>query len=220
MIGIEEPVAVATPCPTVPTRRAVEGIRRAVEISVSLLGIGAFALVLPAVAIAIRLESPGPVFFCQTRAGRGMKPFRVFKLRTMVSGAEARRDDHAHLNVMGGATFKVRGDVRITRVGRWLRRLSLDEAPQFVNILRGDMALVGPRPLPMVEALALDERERARFSVRPGLTGLWQVSGRNLLGHDRMIECDLEYLARRRLWFDLVIILRTVPATIRCHGAF
>ena len=209
---------------TLPIARAAGRVEaaahRTLEICVALVGLLLVALALPLLAVAIRLDSPGPVIFRQRRLGRDGREFTVYKLRTMVADAEERLENVLPLNIMGGCTFKATDDPRRTRVGAWLRRLSLDEAPQFWNVLRGDMALVGPRPPLPSEAARYSAREWARLAVKPGITGMWQVSGRNLLPHDKMIDLDLDYVARRSLRLDVDIVVRTVPAMLRGRGAY
>jgi exopolysaccharide biosynthesis polyprenyl glycosylphosphotransferase len=172
------------------------------------------------IALAIRLEGRGPVFFVQERMGYNKRRFRLFKFRTMVADAEARMKDIEHLNEKEGPIFKIKDDPRITRTGRWLRKTSLDELPQLLNVLRGEMSLVGPRPLSMRDALGMSETwQKRRFSVRPGITGLWQVSGRSNLSFERWMRLDLEYIDRWSLALDLRILLRTIPAVLTGHGA-
>lgn len=172
-----------------------------------------------AIAAAIKTTSSGPVFFRQQRTGRNEQPFYVLKFRTMYEDAEARRAELAHLNEVDGPLFKVRDDPRVTRVGRFLRRTSLDELPQLINVWRGDMSLVGPRPFVVSEASAIEGWARKRFETRPGMTGLWQVSGRNELSHLELCRLDYLYVASWSLWWDMQILWQT-PATIfRGRGA-
>ncbi|MEM1444743.1 MAG: sugar transferase [Planctomycetota bacterium] len=175
--------------------------------------------VLLVAAAAIRLEGPGPIFFKQQRMGAGRRPFSIYKLRTMVVDAERRRDDLVELNEQDGPAFKIRHDPRITRVGRFLRASSLDELPQLINVLRGDMTLVGPRPLPVHEAEACDDWHDARHSVHPGLTCIWQVTGRSRVSFDDWARMDLAYISRRSVWRDLKILFATLPAVLRGEGA-
>ncbi|MCL4821096.1 MAG: exopolysaccharide biosynthesis polyprenyl glycosylphosphotransferase [Vicinamibacteria bacterium] len=180
------------------------------------------ALLLPLLAllvVLIRLDSRGPALFWQWRGGLNGRRFRMLKFRTMREGAEAERDALLAHNEMDGPVFKLGDDPRVTRLGRALRRWSLDELPQLVNVLRGEMSLVGPRPLPMVETDALDGWRRRRLSVKPGLTGLWQVSGRNDLGFEEWMKLDLAYVDNWSLGLDLAILLRTLPAVLSRRGA-
>ena len=171
-------------------------------------------------AIAIKLDSPGPVFFIQQRMGFNKRRFRMFKFRTMSVGAEARLKELEHLNEKQGPIFKIRNDPRITRVGRWLRKTSLDELPQLINVLLGDMSVVGPRPLSLRDALLLEEAwQKRRFSVKPGLTCLWQVSGRSNLSFEEWMQLDLEYIDQWSLVLDCRILLRTIPAILLARGA-
>lgn len=171
--------------------------------------------------IGIRLTSPGPVFFRQERAGRYGKPFMMWKFRTMHTNAEALRDQLAARNEMDGPVFKIRNDPRIFAFGSWLRRLSIDELPQLLNVIRGDMSLVGPRPLPVYEINRIEKHaQRRRLSVKPGLTCLWQVSGRNgIKNFEEWVALDLAYIDNWSLWLDLQILLRTLPAVLRGSGA-
>jgi len=183
---------------------------------------------LPLVALAIKLESRGPVFFCQERAGRNGVPFTMFKLRSMRADAERKKSPSAGRN---GPVFKLEDDPRVTRVGRWLRRTSLDELPQFVNVLIGDMSLVGPRPLPLrdvndrrslpegVTASEVNDWVQLRQTVRPGITGLWQVSGRSLLPLDEWLRYDLRYVRERSMALDLKILVLTPFVALRGRGA-
>jgi exopolysaccharide biosynthesis polyprenyl glycosylphosphotransferase len=180
-----------------------------------------FALpVLGVAAIAIKLNSPGPVLFRQERIGRDNKPFAMFKLRTMTHNAEAARDSLDHANEVDGPLFKMQVDPRVTKVGRFLRKTSLDEMPQLFNVLRGDMALVGPRPFIPSESHTIDGSAQRRFEVRPGMTGLWQVSGRSELSFDELQRLDYLYVASWSIWWDLRILWVTPARVLRGRGAF
>jgi exopolysaccharide biosynthesis polyprenyl glycosylphosphotransferase len=172
-------------------------------------------------AAGIRLSSRGPVIFRQDRAGRFGKPFRMYKFRTMCVDAETRQEELAQQNTMSGPVFKVAHDPRIFPFGRWLRRLSIDELPQLINVLRGEMSLVGPRPLPVYEIAKIEkDAQRRRLSVKPGLTCLWQVMGRNRINSfEEWVALDLKYIDNWSLWLDLEILFRTVPAVLRGSGA-
>ena len=176
--------------------------------------------VLAVIALAIKLDSRGPVFYRSMRPGIGGRPFACLKFRTMHSGAEAMQDELERHNEMGGAIFKIREDPRVTRVGTFLRRWSLDELPQLFNVLRGEMSLVGPRPLPQRDYDRLEDWHRKRYLVLPGLTGLWQVSGRSELDFDELVRLDFLYLERWSVGLDLSILLKTVPAVVRAKGAW
>ena len=173
------------------------------------------------IAIAIKLTSPGPVFFQQQRSGQNGAPFTLYKFRTMITNAEQLKHELAALNEMSGPVFKVTNDPRITRIGKWLRRYSLDELPQLFNVLRGEMSLVGPRPLPVDEVRRFsDLAHRRRLSVKPGITCLWQISGRNQIKDFKdWVRLDLEYIDNWSLWLDLSILLRTIPAVFAATGA-
>jgi lipopolysaccharide/colanic/teichoic acid biosynthesis glycosyltransferase len=176
------------------------------------------------IALAIKMTSHGPILFRQRRLGYDGRPFQVLKFRTMVADAESRLMGlEAENESSGGVLFKMRRDPRVTPLGRLLRRTSVDELPQLLNILKGDMALVGPRPLQQRDCDLLRQVDPSGFAlrhtVRPGLTGLWQVGGRSEVGHDRMTSLDLEYIARRSLVFDLEILARTFVVVLVGRGA-
>lgn len=178
------------------------------------------APVLLLAALAIKLESEGPVLFVQERVGLNKRRFRMLKFRTMQRDAEARMKDIEHLNEKTGPIFKIRNDPRVTTVGRWLRRTSIDELPQLVNVLLGDMTIVGPRPLSVRDALRMEEAwQKRRFSVKPGLTCLWQVSGRSNLSFDQWMKLDLQYIDSWSLKLDARILLLTIPAILLARGA-
>lgn len=188
-----------------------------------LLLIATLPLLVPAI-VGVRIASPGaPVFFFQQRAGRYGKPFRMWKLRTMVAGAEKllEKVKEQHGNEMRGPVFKLGNDPRIFPLGAWLRRLSIDELPQLINVLRGEMSIVGPRPLPMYEVEAFERSEhRRRLSVKPGITCIWQVSGRNkICSFEEWVKMDLDYIDHWSLWLDMKILVRTVPAVLFAKGA-
>jgi lipopolysaccharide/colanic/teichoic acid biosynthesis glycosyltransferase len=176
--------------------------------------------VLAVAALAIKLESRGPVFYRSTRIGRGGRPFTFLKLRSMVRDAEHHRHRLTHLNECDGPVFKISRDPRMTRVGRFLRTTSLDEVPQFINVLMGDMSLVGPRPPIPEEVAQYEPWQLRRLDVRPGITCLWQISGRSRIGFQEWMRLDLEYIRHQSFWFDLKILLRTIPAVLSREGAY
>jgi exopolysaccharide biosynthesis polyprenyl glycosylphosphotransferase len=183
----------------------------------------AFALVLVAplfllIAVAIKLDSPGPVFFRQPRMGRNERVFNILKFRTMVDGAEKQRELLLAANEMSGPLFKIREDPRVTRVGRWLRRLTLDELPQLLNVVKGEMSLVGPRPFVVYEDERIDGWARRRLDLTPGMTGVWQVLGRNDIAFDEMVKLDYLYVTNWSLWWDIKLLLRTVPVVFSRRG--
>ena len=183
-----------------------------------LIVISAPALIL--VAIAIKIESDGPILFVQERVGLNKRRFKMIKFRTMQRDAEARMKDIEHLNEKAGPIFKIRNDPRVTTIGRWLRRTSIDELPQLVNVLLGDMSIVGPRPLSVRDALRMEETwQKRRFSIKPGLTCLWQVSGRSNLSFEQWMQLDLQYIDSWSLELDARILLRTIPAILLARGA-
>ncbi|MCU7726765.1 sugar transferase [Actinoplanes sp. KI2] len=179
-----------------------------------------FGPLLLTVALCVRLTSRGPVLFRQVRVGRDGSHFRIFKFRSMYLDAEARLAELRHLNEQDGVLFKIRDDPRVTRVGRWLRRFSLDELPQLLNVLLGQMSLVGPRPPLPSEVAAYAGDVRRRLAVKPGMTGLWQVSGRADLPWEEAVRLDLRYVENWSLSLDLVILLRTMTAVVRSSGAY
>ena len=172
------------------------------------------------VAAAIKLESRGPVLYVDRRIGVREQEFGMLKFRTMVAGAAERQDELETENEASGALFKIRDDPRVTRVGRVLRRLSLDELPQLWNVLRGQMSLVGPRPLPLRDHAMLEDWHRARALVLPGMTGLWQISGRSGLEFDDLVRLDFAYIEAWSIWLDISIIARTIPAVLSGRGAY
>jgi len=188
---------------------------------------GALALLLVtaplmlACAALIKFTSPGPVFFRQQRSGLNGAPFEILKFRTMTSNAEQMKHELAAMNEMTGPVFKITNDPRVTPLGKWLRKWSLDELPQLFNVLRGEMSLVGPRPLPVDEVKRFsDLAHRRRLSVKPGLTCLWQIQGRNKISDfQEWVRLDLEYIDNWSIWLDLQILLRTIPAVLRATGA-
>ena len=195
-------------------------MRRALDVCVAgtllLLLLPVFLLL----ALLIRMDTPGPILFVQRRVGWGGQEFPFFKFRSMVSDAEQRRCALEALNERSGPVFKMRRDPRVTHVGRMLRRYSLDELPQLLNVLRGDMSLVGPRPALPTEVELYSPEQRQRLAVSPGLTGLWQVSGRANLSFEESIALDLHYVQHQSLWLDLHILLLTLPAVMRAEGAY
>jgi exopolysaccharide biosynthesis polyprenyl glycosylphosphotransferase len=172
------------------------------------------------ITLAIKLTSRGPVFFVDNRVGVGEREFGMLKFRTMVAGAAEQQSELEAANEAGGALFKIRDDPRVTGVGRVLRRLSLDEIPQLVNVLRGQMSLVGPRPLPLRDHSLLEDWHRRRYAVLPGMTGLWQISGRSGLTFDDLVRLDFTYLEQWSIWLDITIIAKTIPAVIARRGAY
>ena len=178
------------------------------------------APVLLVIALAIKLDTPGPVFFRQERIGRSGKPFRIFKFRSMTADAWQRRDDVAQLNEVDGPLFKMESDPRVTRVGAFIRKTSLDELPQLFNVIRGEMSLVGPRPLPTEESNRLDGAALARLDVKPGITGLWQVCGRSDLSYADLQHLDSVYVQSWSLMWDVRIIARTPHVVFSHKGAY
>lgn len=196
-------------------------VKRTIDITGALLGLIFFAPLFVILAILIKLEDPkGPVFFYQTRIGKGEKPFRMYKFRSMVSNAEEKLQELLDRNEIKGAMFKMKDDPRITRVGKFIRKTSIDELPQLINVLKGDMSLVGPRPPLPREVAEYSEYDKLRLTVASGCTGLWQVSGRNQLSFEQMVELDLEYIQKRSIAGDMKIIFKTFKLLLGAKDAF
>jgi exopolysaccharide biosynthesis polyprenyl glycosylphosphotransferase len=195
-------------------------IKRTLDVSVAAAGLAVLAPVMLAVAVAIKLTSEGPVIYGQERYGLNRRRFRMYKFRTMVADADRLQASLESRNEAAGPVFKIANDPRITPIGRFLRRSSIDELPQLFNVLRGDMSLVGPRPLPLRDVARFTRTaDLRRLSVRPGLTCLWQVNGRSGIGFDEWVKLDLHYIDHWSLVLDLWILARTVPAVFRATGA-
>ncbi|MFL6197276.1 MAG: sugar transferase [Thermoanaerobaculia bacterium] len=204
---------------TTPTSTLKLMLKRALDVAIAALMLFLALPIVGMIALLIKLTSGGNVLFRQTRCGLNGRFFTLYKFRTMVEGAEERRRELLHLNEMNGPVFKLRSDPRVTHFGRFLRRFSLDELPQFWNVLRGDMSLVGPRP-PIPEEVAQYQRwQRRRLAMKPGLTCLWQISGRNNLDFERWIQLDLEYIDSWSPMLDFKILLKTIPAVLSGKGA-
>jgi exopolysaccharide biosynthesis polyprenyl glycosylphosphotransferase len=196
-------------------------VKRLVDLAVSLVALILLIPVFICITIAIRLDSPGPALFTQLRSGRRGRTFTMLKFRSMVTNAAMRQDELQTFNIMSGPVFKVENDPRITKVGKFLRRTSLDELPQLWNVLLGDMSLVGPRPLPVYETERFENlAHRRRLSVKPGITGLWQIRGRNEVKQfEDWVNLDLEYIDNWSIWLDLKILLETIPIVLQGLGA-
>ncbi len=194
--------------------------KRLLDIVFSATGILLFLPLMLPLAILIRLESNGPIFFRQIRVGRNRRHFVCFKFRSMVHDAEFLKEDIGYMNEAKGAMFKIRNDPRITPLGRFLRRSSLDELPQLFNVFKGDMSIVGPRPQIPSEVEEYEPWHYRRLEVTPGITCLWQVSGRSSIGFDEWMRLDMEYVKLRSFLFDIKILLQTLPAIIARRGAY
>jgi len=200
--------------------RAGRLIKRILDVALALVVLGLFSPVLGIIALLIRLDSPGPAVFSQRRVGEDGRPFDILKFRSMRVGAEEQQAQLLDLNQASGPVFKIKADPRITRMGRILRRSSLDELPQFLNVLRGEMSVVGPRPGLPSEVAQYQAWQRQRLEVPPGITGLWQVSGRSDLSFDEMCLLDVFYIENWSLGLDLTIMLRTIPHVVFADGAY
>jgi lipopolysaccharide/colanic/teichoic acid biosynthesis glycosyltransferase len=196
-------------------------IKRTMDIMGSLAGLLVLSPLIALIALCIKLEDPkGTVFFYQTRIGKDGKPFRMYKLRSMAVNAEEKLKELLEKNEISGAMFKMKDDPRITKVGKIIRKTSIDELPQLLNVLRGEMSLVGPRPPLQREVTEYSDYDKQRLAVTPGCTGLWQVSGRNSLSFKEMVELDLAYIQKKCIWLDIKIMLRTVKAIIAPQDAY
>jgi exopolysaccharide biosynthesis polyprenyl glycosylphosphotransferase len=195
-------------------------VKRAIDLVGGAAGLVLFAPLMLIVAAAIKLTSPGPIVYPQDRCGLGRRPFRMYKFRSMYTDADKLQDSLEERNEANGPVFKIRDDPRVTPLGRLLRKSSIDELPQFWNVLRGDMSLVGPRPLPWRDVRRITRpSDMRRFSMRPGITCLWQVQGRCNIDFERWVELDLEYIDNWSLALDALILAKTIPAVVSGKGA-
>ncbi len=195
-------------------------VKRMLDFILSLAMIIILLPVFVAAALLIKLTSPGPVFFVQERVGYNKRRFKLYKFRTMVPGAEKKQKELEQLNEMSGPVFKIGKDPRITPIGKFLRKTSVDELPQIFNVLKGDMSIVGPRPLPVRDYEGFDQDwHRRRFSVYPGITCLWQINGRNQISFEEWMKLDMEYIDNWSLGLDLIILAKTIPAVLKGSGA-
>mgnify|MGYP001436628938 CR=1 FL=1 len=195
--------------------------KRIMDICGALVGLICLSWLFLIVALLIKLEDPkAPVFFKQVRVGKDGKEFYMYKFRSMVTNAEELLESLLHLNEVSGAMFKMKDDPRVTKIGKFIRKTSIDELPQLWNVLKGDMSLVGPRPPLPREVAQYTEYDKQRLLVKPGCTGLWQVSGRNDLGFDEMVELDLKYIRERSLLYDIKIIFKTIKIMIKPNSAY
>jgi lipopolysaccharide/colanic/teichoic acid biosynthesis glycosyltransferase len=194
--------------------------KRLFDLAIGLLVFVLVIPVIPLIALMIKFDSPGPVFYRQDRVGRGGRPFRFYKFRSMYRESDRRRAELEVKNEQQGPVFKIKADPRITPVGQFLRRSSMDEIPQILNVVRGEMSIVGPRPALPVEVARYQPWHRRRLDVKPGITCLWQIAGRSQIGFDEWMRLDMEYLRTRSLRTDLAIFLKTLPAVMARRGAY
>lgn len=194
-------------------------LKRIMDVLISATALLLLSPLMLAVAIIIKVTSPGPVFFVQERVGMNRRKFKLLKFRSMVADAEKRKKELEALNEMDGPVFKVRNDPRVTRIGRFIRKTSIDELPQLINVLKGEMALVGPRPPLPSEVDQYEWLHRRRLSIKPGITCLWQVNGRNTVTFGKWMEMDKEYVENWSIWLDIKILFRTLPVVLLGHGA-
>ncbi|RXA66982.1 sugar transferase [Enterococcus casseliflavus] len=196
-------------------------VKRIIDIFGSLIGLVVLSPLFLIVAYKIKKEDPsGPIFFSQERVGKNGKTFKMYKFRSMCVDAEEKLIDLLQHNEVDGAMFKMKDDPRITKIGKFIRKTSIDELPQFWNVLKGEMSIVGPRPPLLRELNDYSEYDKQRLLVKPGCTGLWQISGRNHVGFDEMVKLDLEYISSQTLLLDIKIILKTISVIVRPNGAY
>jgi exopolysaccharide biosynthesis polyprenyl glycosylphosphotransferase len=194
--------------------------KRVIDLTLAGLSLLTLLPVMAVIALVIKLDSPGPVFYLQERVGLRKRKFNMYKFRSMICDAEKKLREIEHLNEAEGPIFKMSNDPRVTRVGRFLRKTSLDELPQLINVVRGEMSLVGPRPMSLRDVDLFDKGiQRKRFSVKPGITCLWQISGRSNLSFSKWLELDLKYIENWSLLLDVMILFRTIPVVIKGNGA-
>jgi lipopolysaccharide/colanic/teichoic acid biosynthesis glycosyltransferase len=220
-VPLESPplLATATSVTVVAGSTAYELTKRALDLLLGIIGLILTGLASLVVVPLVLLSSDGPAVFTQTRVGKDGRKFNCYKFRTMDPDAESRKDDIAHLNEIVGPAFKIKDDPRHVRELRWLRKFSIDEMPQFWNVVRGDMSIVGPRPPEPQEVEQYTPHQRGRLAVKPGLTCTWQVNGRSAIDFEHWVEMDLEYIQRRSTRLDLKLIIKTIPAILSCRGA-
>ncbi len=199
---------------------AYKCLKRCMDISLSGLALIVLSPVFLVTAAAIRLEDHGPVFFTQTRAGKDMKPFKIYKFRSMRINADAELSGMMAENEQTGHAFKIKDDPRVTKVGKVIRRFSIDELPQLLNIIKGDMSIVGPRPILTFQMEECNQYEKQRLIVKPGLTCYWQIGGRANIKWEEWVELDLDYIENMGLWTDIKMIVRTIPAVVDSKGAY
>lgn len=195
-------------------------VKRGMDVILSSVALVCLAPVFLFTAIAIKAEDNGPIFFQQLRAGKNMKPFKIYKFRSMHVNADARLSEMMKNNEQTGHAFKIKDDPRITKVGKFIRKFSIDELPQLINIIKGDMSIVGPRPILEFQMKECSQYEQQRLVVQPGLTCYWQIGGRANIGWEEWVEMDLDYIENMGLWTDIKIIVKTIPAVFDREGAY
>jgi exopolysaccharide biosynthesis polyprenyl glycosylphosphotransferase len=205
---------------TIPTKNVQLIFKELLDFTIALIFLILILPVMAVIALLIKLASRGPVFFVQERIGLYGRRFKFYKFRTMIQGADDLKPQLEKFNEASGPVFKIKNDPRLTSLGRFLRKFSLDELPQLFNVLKGEMSLVGPRPPIQKEVEKYQPWQRRRLSMKPGLTCIWQVSGRSQLGFETWMSMDLEYIDNWSLWLDLKILLKTIPAVLFCRGAY
>lgn len=195
-------------------------LKRLIDVMGSVLGLVILAPLFGITAVLIKLNDGGPVFFSQKRAGKWGKPFTMYKFRTMIVGADNLKHQLLNKNEVDGPIFKIKQDPRVTKIGHYLRKYSIDELPELYNVLRGDMSLVGPKPHPVPEVANYELQDRCRLYAIPGMTGLQQISGRSDLDFKHQVSLDCQYVESQSLWLDFVILLKTIPVVLGGKGAY
>ena len=195
-------------------------VKRLTDLVLSVIAIPFIILITPIIALVIRLDSKGPMLFLQERVGKNGKIFLMYKFRSMYKDADRMRERLGSKNEASGPVFKMKKDPRITKVGAILRRTSIDEIPQIINVIKGDMSMVGPRPALPLEVEKYSELERRRLEVKPGITCLWQIKGRSNIPFEEWVKLDIEYIDNQSIWLDFKIIIKTIPAVIKGSGAW
>lgn len=211
--------SITTPIKEMETSNYYLLLKRTFDILLSIFALIILSPLLLGTAIAIRVESPGNVIFSQLRTGKDNKPFKIYKFRSMSQNAEKKRNDLLEQNEMDGPVFKIAEDPRITKVGKFIRKFSIDELPQLINIIKGDMSIVGPRPLVIYETEEFTDYENIRHMIKPGLTCYWQIGGRNDISFEEWMELDLKYIKEMSVWTDIKIILKTFKVVLLGEGA-
>ena len=197
-----------------------QAVKRGSDVILSVLALVVLSPVFLIASIAIIVEDGFPVIFKQNRSGLNNVPFEMYKFRSMIKGADKMHNDLLEMNELDGPAFKIKDDPRLTKVGKYLRKTSIDEIPQFVNVIKGDMSIVGPRPLPIYETDKCTEEQKKRLIVKPGLTCYWQIAGRNDITFDEWMQLDMKYIKEASILTDLKIIIRTIGAVLRMIGAY
>ena len=201
-------------------KRSYLTLKRLMDITGALFGIIILSPLFIITALLIKFDSPGPIFFIQKRCGKDGKIFNMYKFRSMHIDSEKKISHLNHLNEVKGLMFKIKNDPRVTKLGSFIRKTSIDELPQLINVFKGEMSLVGPRPPLVNEVEKYDTWHKLRLKIKPGMTGLWQINGRSDVGFYTMVMLDLKYITKCNIWYDILIVLKTIPIVINSYGAY